>query len=104
MFYTEEEARRMINQMREDFLVHSYIYYRLGLSVISDNLFDARCRHLDRLHKHYPEIAETCNYQDYFKDFNPATGMDIPDIPHIIEKANKRVREYREMVRKWRIK
>lgn len=77
----------LINSLRKSFLIHSYLYYVLDKSVISDNLFNARAKHLASLQKKYPEI--TGIYQFYFQDFDPATGFDIPVDEWIITEARK---------------
>jgi hypothetical protein len=93
------DTELLINSLRKSFLIHSYIYYRLGNAIVPDSLFDARARHLYRLQRDYPTIAKNCIYQDYFKDFDPATGMDIPDIPEIVEEAMRIVRDHAETSR-----
>lgn len=80
----------LINSLRESFLIHSYLYYHMDKSVISDNLFNARAKHLAAIQKRNPEFIGI--YQEYFADFDPATGYDIPVDEWIVSEAYKRLR------------
>jgi hypothetical protein len=79
----------LINSLRKSFLIHSYLYYYLDKSVISDNLFNARAKMLARLQKEHPEIEGV--YQEYFANFDPSTGFDIPVDDWIIEQARQKL-------------
>lgn len=94
------EGEKLINSLRESFLVHSYLYYHTGQECIPDSLFDARARHLARLQDQFPNVSKRCIYQDYFETFNPATGMDIPVDDWIKEKAQERLDQYSKFVKK----
>lgn len=80
----------LINSLRKSFLVHSYLYYHLDKSVISDNLFNARAKMLARLQKEHPQI--TAIYQEYFENFDPSTGFDIPVDDWIKQQAEERLK------------
>lgn len=87
---TDQCNTYLINSLRKSFLIHSYLYYHLDKSVISDNLFNARAKHLHSLQKQYPEIKGI--YQDYFENFDPATGYDIPVDEWIIRQAEEKLK------------
>jgi hypothetical protein len=77
-----------INMLRRSVLIHSCLYYKMDSPILDDKQYDAMARKLDAMHKCYPEIAETCVYQEAFKDFSPATGFDLPlDDEWVVDKA-----------------
>lgn len=86
------DVAKLINSLRESFLVHSYLYYTLQSPICPDNLFDSRAKYLNRLQKEHPEVAEKCIYADYFSNFNPGTGMDAPVDDWVKEKAAERLK------------
>jgi len=68
----------LINRRRRQILIHSYIYYKLGASIIADHTWDKWARDLVDLQKAYPKIAKTVAYHDVFKDFDGSSGFDLP--------------------------
>lgn len=64
-------------------LVHSFIYYRLGTSIVSDQQFDKWARELVELQRAYPEEAAKCIYAKEFATFDGTTGFDLPYEPWI---------------------
>lgn len=88
-----DDIEKLINSLRESFLVHSCLYYKLDSAIISDDLYNARAKYLYRLQKEHPEVAEKCIYADYFSNFNPATGMDAPVDDWVKEKAAERLKK-----------
>ena len=63
-----------IRQLRLGLMTNSYIYYKLGESIISDQTWDARARELVKLQKKYPAVAKKVRFADVFKDFTGETG------------------------------
>ena len=59
-------------------LIHSYIYYKLGTSIIDDHRWDKWARELVDLQKAYPAIAAKVPYHEAFKDFDGSTGYNLP--------------------------
>ncbi len=43
-------------QLARQFLVHSFLYYRLGESIIGDSAYDQLAKELHRLHKDAPAL------------------------------------------------
>ena len=62
-------------KLREDLMIHSYLYYILGGSAVPDAVFDRWCAELEEFH----EIAgrEICYNDDLFADFDGSTGMGL---------------------------
>lgn len=73
-----------IQQRRYQILVHSYLYYKLGDTVIDDHTFDRWASELVELQNQYPENSREANYYNEFKDFDGSSGFDLPyDMPNI---------------------
>lgn len=71
--------------LRRTILLHSYIYYKLGDSVIPDCIFDSYCQELVR-------INTDCGYYDEeFRDFDGSTGYHLPHDAEIIQLAKEAV-------------
>lgn len=67
-----------ITQRRKQILVHSVLYYRMGESIVPDHKWNEWARELASLQEQYPDISESCPLADVFRDFDPATGFDLP--------------------------
>lgn len=63
-----------IQQRRLQVLVHSYIYYELNDSIVSDDTWIRWARELVQLQQDNPKIASTVIYADQFKGFDGSTG------------------------------
>lgn len=91
---TEDEIFELIEELRDDILVHSYIYYELDQSVISDYEYDMKSKQLAELQEKYPDIAEQCSWHEYFYDFDGSTGYHLPkNLPYIKHKAKELLEE-----------
>jgi hypothetical protein len=75
-----DDARilELINRRRRQILVHSFLYYQLNESIISDHTFDMWCKELVELQEKYPHIAEKGVFAREFKDFDGSSGFDLP--------------------------
>lgn len=64
-----------MKQLREDLMIHSYLYYILGGQVVPDAVYDRWCAELVKYH----ELAgkEMCYNDDLFADFDGSTGMGL---------------------------
>jgi NAD-dependent DNA ligase len=79
-----------IQQRRYQMLVHSYIYYQLNDSIVSDIDFDRWSKELVELTERYPEEARKARYHEEFKNFDGSSGFDLPySLPNIQEIANR---------------
>jgi len=73
-----KEILSQINQLEQQILIHSIIYYRIGESIWTDKHYDVRAKELQRLIREYPEeFKESILYDDY-KEFDWTTGMNLP--------------------------
>lgn len=50
-----DDVQERLRRLARQFLVHSFLYYRLGESVISDEAFDRIAEELRRLHAEHPQ-------------------------------------------------
>lgn len=66
-----------IKQLRLGLMVNSYIYYKMGQSIISDQAWDARARELVKLQGKYPSIAKKIRFAKVFEDFDASTGYHL---------------------------
>lgn len=66
-----------MNYLQRHVLVHSYLYYHLNNSVISDKKYDELCKQLINMIKQYPEEYIKTEYYYCFYDFDGTTGFDL---------------------------
>lgn len=67
-----------IDFLQRYIIVHSYIYYELNRSVISDKQYDAKAKELVRYKNEYPELWKQSEYYKQFgDDYNGATGFTL---------------------------
>ena len=84
------EELATINQRTRQFLVHSFLYYRLGESVISDEFYDLIAEELRTLRNSHPkaEIPHASLIDGHLG--KEASGFDIKEYPaEIISSAFK---------------
>lgn len=71
-------AQEYIDFLQRGIIVHSYLYYELDSSIISDKEFDAKSRRLVILKNTYPDLWKTSEYYYIFGDeYNGATGFHL---------------------------
>jgi hypothetical protein len=88
--FETDENRSLILRRRLQILVHSCIYYRLNESLIPDSTWTQWAQELCDLQNRYPIMAKRVDYYQYFKNFDPSTGYDLPfDNPEILRKAQQ---------------
>lgn len=67
-----------INQLQQQILVHSILYYRLGCSIWSDAKWNSKAKELQAMAETYTEeYQESILFQE-FKDFSWVSGYDLP--------------------------
>lgn len=68
----------LIDYTQRKIIVHSYIYYELNNSVISDREYDALSKKLVVLKNEHPDLWRTSEYYKQFgDDYNGATGFTL---------------------------
>ena len=71
----KQTIEERIRQRRLQILIHSYIYYELSDSVVSDAQWSRWAQELVELQRKHPNTAEKVDYHDQFVDFDGSTGM-----------------------------
>ena len=67
-----------IDWLQRYIIVHSYIYYEIGDSVISDREYDIKSKELVKYKDEYPELWKSSMYYKQFgDDYNGATGFTL---------------------------
>jgi len=67
-----------INQLEQQILVHSIIYYRIGESIWDDFKYDSKAKELQRLIEANPEDFKASILYEDFKVFSWESGYDLP--------------------------
>jgi hypothetical protein len=75
-----------IKQRRTQMLIHSYLYYTLDDTVITDDKWQQWADELTELQKRKSNIGF---YDKEFSDWNGSTGMHLPSPAWIVNKAKK---------------
>ena len=66
-----------ISFMQRQILIHSYLYYHLDRTVITDKQYDSISYKLVELMKQYTNETLESDYAEIFKDFDGNTGFDL---------------------------
>lgn len=67
-----------IDFLQRGVIVHSYLYYELDSSIISDKEFDKKTKELVILKNTYPDLWKTSEYYYIFGDeYTGATGFHL---------------------------
>ena len=67
-----------MNQLEQQILIHSIIYYRLGDSIWTDDRWNNKARELQKLVEAYPEEFKQSLLYEEFKGFSWVSGYDLP--------------------------
>lgn len=61
-------------------IIHSYLYYSLGTSVLDDLTYDKIARELVKLKNSFPDLwSESEYYKQFGDEYNGSTGMGLYD-------------------------
>ena len=63
--------------LQNQIIVHSYLYYMLDSSIISDGEYNELSQTLVRMKEAYPESYSKTMFYYAMKDFDGSTGYDI---------------------------
>ncbi|MEH7117241.1 hypothetical protein V7128_07440 [Neobacillus vireti] len=94
-----KDVIELMNRRERQLTVHSFLYYQLNESIISDHTFDLWSKELVDLMEQYPEeFKQTVFYND-FKDFDGSSGFDLPYGNPNIQSIGYRLLEYHRKLR-----
>lgn len=79
------KSAELIRRRRAQLLVHSYLYYWRGTSIVTDDTWQAWANELASLQKEHPEPIGF--YDEEFKDWTGDTGMHLPRDEWTVSKA-----------------
>ena len=65
-----------IKQRRNQMLIHSYLYYHMDTSIVSDDQWQRWADELTTLQKEHPNVCDF--YNKSFEDWDGSTGMHLP--------------------------
>ena len=83
-FVPLQSVEERIKQRRSQMLVHSYLYYGMDESIVSDGQWQEWADELVQLHK----VRKKINFYDRaFKDWDGATGSHLPADEWVKNKA-----------------
>lgn len=72
-----ERVVELIGRRRRQILVHSYIYYNMDESIVSDVKWNKWAHELAKLQQKWPEEAAEAPFSDKFEGFDGSTGFDL---------------------------
>ncbi|AHI29719.1 DNA ligase LigA-related protein [Marinobacter similis] len=75
----------LIRRRRAQMLIHSYLYYWMGVTIVSDHQWQDWANELRDLQQQHP--APVGFYDEEFKDWTGDTGMHLPRDPWVMSKA-----------------
>lgn len=81
-------VKEVIRQRRAQMLVHSYLYYVLGESIVSDDKWQQWADELESLQRDHPAECNIGFYDVEFRDWTGATGMHLPKDDNVRAKAD----------------
>lgn len=92
-----EAICELIKRRRRQIMVHSFIYYRMGSSLINDKTFDKWAYELKDLQKQYPLESKNTELYEEFKDWDGTTGyyLNCYLFSHIAERLLRSENEYK---------
>lgn len=82
-----KEVKDRIKYLRENMLIHCYLYYVKDITLIDDHTWQARAEELRALQEKY---GVTIDYEDtQFKDWDASTGYHLKYNNHIMHIAER---------------
>lgn len=70
----KQPVSEKIQQRRLQILIHSYLYYELNETIVSDDKWNQWAHELVELQKKYPNKSKKIRYHKQFRDFDGSTG------------------------------
>lgn len=78
-----QDVSECINRRMRQFLIHSFSYYKLDQTMISDHAYDFLCQDLTKLMTEFPEISKSNPYYGLCQGIeNNGSGFYITQYPN----------------------
>lgn len=90
--------RQKINLLQRWILVHSYIYYTLNESFVTDYDYDMNCKQLAEMMLKYPKSNKQSRYYLAYVGFDGSTGFDLMN--RLVPKEKQIIKDDANMVYK----
>lgn len=85
MSQSTHQMAELIQRRMRQFLIHSFAYYKLDQTMITDHTYDRLCHHLSELMKQYPDVAKLNPYYGLCQGIeNNGSGFYIDIYPDSI--------------------
>lgn len=84
-----ESVESKIKRLRSMMLIHSYIYYKLDDSLISDDQWQNFANELRDLQNIFPEKCNIGWYDKAFENWNGSSGYELPFDDWVVNKAKE---------------
>jgi len=97
---TNDEIKTLIRRRRAQMLVHSYMYYHMDESIVSDDTWQMWADELAKLQNDHPKCCKIKYYDKEFIDWDGSTGMHLPSSIIVQQRAEQVLRAYRANLEK----
>lgn len=91
---TNDEIKTLIRRRRAQMLVHSYLYYHMDESIVSDDTWQKWANELTKLQNDNPKCCKIKYYDSEFADWDGSTGMHLPSHIIVQHQAEQVLRSY----------
>ncbi|NHM33980.1 DNA ligase LigA-related protein [Neobacillus terrae] len=99
-----------LHRYQRNFLVHSFLYYKLNETIIPDEEYDKRCNIMNNIIESCPDFAKTSSYYDLCKPCGETgSGYYIKEYPteiitrafHLLYQVKKPNEDFSQFVLRW---
>lgn len=99
-----------LHRYQRNFLVHSFLYYKLNETIIPDEEYDKRCSIMNNLIESYPELAKISFYYELCEPCGrTGSGYYIIEYPteiitrafHLLYQVKKQSEDFSRFVSRW---
>lgn len=87
-----QTVKEKIKQRRSQMLIHSFLYYHMDTSVVSDDKWQQWADELTKLQQQHPEECSIGFYDEEFADWDGSTGCHLPRDAWVVDKSREVLR------------
>ncbi|WP_404809816.1 DNA ligase LigA-related protein [Mesobacillus jeotgali] len=105
-----ETPLNTLHRYQRNFLVHSFLYYKLNETIISDDQYDERCKIMNNIIENCSELAKSSSYYELCKTCGKTgSGYYIKEYPieiitrafHLLYQVKKPNEDFPRFVLRW---